>query len=250
VSSNGSPEFGLSGYRKLVTMFAERGYRFGGYEDVEEGGRTVIMRHDVDLCVQRARRLAEAESEMGVSASYFFLVSTEFYNLHARDCARSIKAISDMGHQVGLHFDVAAYDTEPENLAAHARAECEALSGVTGEPVEIISFHRPLPHLQGMKEDFAGRVHTYQPRFFSEIDYCSDSGGTWAYGHPMDRESIKRGAPMQLVTHPIWWTGEAGDSPVQRVRHLFKERTAVLRSELQRNLAKGPFSGDWLEQLG
>ena len=47
-----------------------------------------------------------------------------------------------------------------------------------------------------------------QPRFFSEMGYCSDSRGLWRYGHPLNHEAVEKRRSLQLLTHPIWWVSD------------------------------------------
>ena len=207
------------------------------------------MRHDVDLCPDKALCIARIEGDLNVGSTYFFLVSSEFYNIFAPDSLRCLHAISSLGHEIGLHFDAAPYDHGPPAMDAFAEAECQALAAATGRPVEIISFHRPVPYLRGMPDNLGGRSHTYQPKYFNDIEYCSDSAGEWSHGHPFDRQAFMNGKALQLVTHPIWWADEIGLDPKERIRRFFAQRLSRVKLELRSNLTKGPFVGNWIEQI-
>ncbi|MBT3172708.1 MAG: hypothetical protein HN333_14900, partial [Rhodospirillaceae bacterium] len=79
-----------------------------------------------------------------------------------------------------------------------------------GRSVPMISFHRPAPALQGREGRIAGRMHAYEPRFFREIGYCSDSRGAWRHGHPLDHAAVVKGKALQLLIHPLWWITPPG----------------------------------------
>lgn len=191
-------------------------------------------------------RIAEVEKDLGVHSTFFFLVSSEFYNIHSLDTVLSLRKIKDMGHHIGLHFDSAMYDASEIHEAAEA--ECQSLAQVIGD-VEIISLHRPIARLQGASTDLAGRPHTYQPQFFFDIDYCSDSAGEWAHGHPLNRNAVRDRRALQLLTHPIWWADDMATSPVEKIVRFYSDRAEFLRSELQRNLKKGAFAAPWINEV-
>jgi hypothetical protein len=194
----------------------------------------------VDVSLELASKLANAERQAGWCATYYVLVTSDLYNIHSASSRSLLRSILDAGHEIGLHFDATVHADADEahyaELEAAARRECVVLGDIIETPVESISFHRPVRFLQGLDGSFAGLPHAYQPHFFRDVEYCSDSDGAWNYGHPLDRQSIKTGQPMQLLTHPVWWTAEPGLSTPDKVDALLRRRTAWLRSELARNI--------------
>src|SRR6185312_17230429 len=73
--------FSLDGYRQLLRSLKAIGYRCATFSDVDPAGRDMVLRHDVDLCLDSAVRLAEVEAEEAVQSTYYVLLNTEFYNL-------------------------------------------------------------------------------------------------------------------------------------------------------------------------
>ena len=65
--------------------------------------RDVILRHDVDLSLDAALRMAELEAEAGAAATYFLMTRSEFYNLDAPSGVEAIERLRELGHRVGLH---------------------------------------------------------------------------------------------------------------------------------------------------
>ena len=77
-----------------------------------------------------------------------------------------------------------------------ADRECTIPVALIRQPVDLISFHRPPRRVLGLLRPIAGRHHTYEPRYFREFGYCSDSTRRWQYGNPTDREAVKKGVPF------------------------------------------------------
>ena len=64
--------FDLAHYRELLEAARAGGYRFALFEGEPAAGRP-LLRHDVDLSLDAALRLAELEAESGVAATYFLM---------------------------------------------------------------------------------------------------------------------------------------------------------------------------------
>lgn len=205
-------DFTRAAYRELLTAFLDRGYRGRRFEDAEPGDPDLLLRHDIDLWPDAALEIARIEAELGLSAEYFFLLNSPLYDLSATENRSVLRELRDLGHGIGLHFDAALYPDEKPVLDAEADRECRVLEDISGVSVTLISFHRPSRALLGVADPIAGRAHTYQPRFFSEMAYCSDSRGAWRHGHPLSHPGVAEGRAVQLLTHPIWWATDcAGD---------------------------------------
>ena len=228
-------DFTYESYGELLQAFLERGYRVCGFEEADPDARHLIVRHDIDMSLKLAEPIAEIEADLGVSAVYFVLVGSELYNPLSNASRRSLEKIRSSGHEIGLHFDAACHDNALESLDAGADEECRILELATGEPLRVISFHRPIAELQGLGRPLAGRRHAYEPRFFTEMGYCSDSRGAWHYGHPLEQEAVLQGRAMQLLTHPIWWTENFIDGPLPKLERFLGERRHLIEAELAEN---------------
>ncbi len=136
--------FTEAAYGDIVDL-ARATYRFAGYR--ERGTeRHVLWRHDVDLSVHRALRLAEIECGKGVTATYFFFLHSAFYNLMEPAVRQRAKRIAALGHAVGLHFDAANYSGKAwtsESLEPQLATERDLLATLLDRPVEAVSFHNP-----------------------------------------------------------------------------------------------------------
>ena len=166
----------LAAYRALLEALLERGYRARPFDQAEPSRTDLVLRHDLDMSLDAALPTARIEQELGLVATYFILIRTEMYNPFSQRGLAAIKGLTEMGHEVGLHLDASLYD---KDLDAGADRECIILEAVTGQPVRFISFHRPGEGLLGLPRQVASRDHAYQPRYFLEMGYSSDSRGGW-----------------------------------------------------------------------
>lgn len=175
--------FDLEHYRELLDAARAGGYRFGRFEGEPEPGR-VYLRHDVDLSLDAAVRMAELEAAASVTATYFLMSESVFYNLASREGEAALGRLRALGHRVGLH-------------AVHPRAELDERF----DPV--LAWHNPEPKYMTASVD--GAANAMAPRFFVPGRYRSDSNQRWREGCP--HEGLARGEFewLQLLTHPEIW---------------------------------------------
>ena len=178
-----SCDFSLDHYRELLDAAAAGGYRFAHFDRAPEAG-DLLLRHDVDLSLDAALRLAELEAEAGASATYFLMTESVFYNLASSEGTNALDRLRALGHRVGLH---AVYPT--------ARLDDRF------DPV--VAWHNPEPEY--MSEPLAGAVNVMQEGYFDPPTYRSDSNHHWRFGCP--HEELRAGTfPwLQLLTHPEIW---------------------------------------------
>ena len=229
-------EFTPAGYRALLSAFAERGYAVRGFADVAPEAQHLILRHDIDVSIEATLAIAEIERDLGVGASYFVRLRSGLYNPFEPANRDALLRLRVMGHEVGLHFDASLYGEDEAQLDAGAERECTVLEQMLEAPVTMISFHRPARALLGLERRFAGRAHAYEPRFFSAMGYCSDSRGGWHHGHPLQHAAVAAGRALQLLTHPVWWTGRPDADVTARLEDFVAARAAAMRHELSANI--------------
>ena len=61
--------------------------------------------HDIDFSVKEAYKIALIEKDMGIKANYFFMLSSNTYNPLSNENRSYIERISNLGHEISLHFD-------------------------------------------------------------------------------------------------------------------------------------------------
>jgi hypothetical protein len=219
-------------YKLLLSAMLDRGYSAVPLDAINSSSKVMFLRHDIDLCPARALAMARQEAELGLTATYYFLVSTQLYSIATKSVRSVLSEIRAMGHEIGLHFDAAQYSFEGGNLDDHAAEECQILEACSGSSVKSISFHRPTPEFLNRAGTIAGRRHCYEPSFFSDIAYLSDSNGGWHHGHPLGHPAIAAGKAIQLLTHPIWWVNAHPISTIATMRELHMELRGRLHSDL------------------
>lgn len=184
-------------YRKLIETFLRSGYSFELFDGRYSAEKTVFLRHDIDFSMEYAYKVATIDQSLGVSSTFFVLPNSELYNLYSKRSFNLVNEIIEMGHDVCLHVDLDILN-KLEMVAAcfqmyypHAKAN-------------VISLHQPgkMPPNYCLPK---GVIDVYSSRFFSEIEYASDSGGEWKYECPLYRPAFRRKESFQLLTHPIWW---------------------------------------------
>lgn len=217
-----SMEFTYSVYETLLQDLFSAGYDFNGYEG-PLSGKSTVLRHDVDWSPRKAVKMAEIEADMDIASSYFFLITSQFYNAFNEETRAKIERILSLGHDVGLHFSTHQYwqgeeMPEKEMVAVKVNSERRALSGLLEEKVDVVSFHNPPEWV--FREEYEGFVSTYEPRFFEEIEYTADSNQRWRENPPLQSELPDR---LQLLVHPVLW----GDNDADVIERLREERNHV-----------------------
>src|SRR6476646_9616402 len=94
--------FDLDHYRELLDAAKAGGYRFAFFDHQPAAG-DLLLRHDVDLSLDAALRLAELEAEANAQATYFLMTRSVFYNLASPEGERTLARLRELGQRVGLH---------------------------------------------------------------------------------------------------------------------------------------------------
>lgn len=215
------------GYRNLIRRFICRGYRDSFFVSDFDKKNTVFFRHDIDLCLIKARNIAFCEYEEGVKSTYFVLLDTEFYNPFSNEGRKILREIRSFGHEIGLHFDAAPFN-DTQALTQRVDQECDMLESIIDAPVRVVAPHRPEPDFLGNPDAICGRIHPYQPSFFSDIQYVSDSLGGWTRDHPIDCSAFREGSAIQLLTHPYIWTTAPHLSQTERIQETLYQKFNAL----------------------
>lgn len=194
-----------------------------GSSDADEGRKEILLRHDVDLSVEAAVRMARIESELGVGATYCVLLTSPLYNPLDRETRRALHEIESLGHEVALHFSTHEYwasEAPPGGPAIERRVqEQRDVLGTVVSPTRTVSFHRPPEWV--LDRDFDGFRNTYAPAAFSDVGYVADSSQRWR-DEPPAVEALPD--TLQLLTHPGLW-GEADEGFDARVERAITEAT-------------------------
>jgi hypothetical protein len=198
----------LDAYGTLLD--AARGFRFAHFDREPQEGE-IFLRHDVDLSLAAAARMAELEAARGVSATYFLMTRSVFYNLASTEGERLIARLRDLGHRVGLH-------------AVHPHVDLDDRF----DPV--LAWHNPDPEF--VNDPVDGLVNVMSPPWFDRAHYRSDSNQHWRSGDPTEALAAREFDWLQLLIHPEIWAF-AG----QTMRETMESMLAVERDERWTQLA-------------
>ena len=199
-------EFTYQAYRELLTLLCEQGYGFTDYHRYGDKPRCVILRHDIDQSLSAAEAFAELEAGCGVTSTYFVLLRSDFYNAASRASLEALRHIWALGHEVGLHFDEAAYGRElsPEEVQQAVVKECGILSALLEAPVSTVSMHRPSKATLEGDYKIPGIVNSYGQTFFHDFKYLSDRRRNWR--EPV-LDIVRSGeySRLHILTHAFWY---------------------------------------------
>jgi len=201
-----SCSFDLGHYAEILEAGKVGGYRFAFFGDGPERG-DIYLRHDVDLSLDAALRMAELEAEHGVRTTYLLMTESVFYNLASTEGAHAVARLRDLGHSVGLH---AVYP----NVALDERFD------------SVVSWHNPQAEYMG--RTIPGATNVYAEPFFLPPTYRSDSNQHWRSGCP--HEELRGGGfPwLQILVHPEIWVYEGATMGLTMRAMLNAEKTRRL----------------------
>jgi hypothetical protein len=97
-------DFTMAKYGELCRVLLGAGYTpvtVYQYLTDPPGGRTVVLRHDVDRKPENALKMAELEHALGVCSTYYFRHPATFV-------PEVIGRVQALGHEVGYHYEVLA----------------------------------------------------------------------------------------------------------------------------------------------
>ncbi len=220
----------LGSYDDFLTAFLQQGYDSFFFPELNLEERQLALRHDIDFDTNFALQTAVIEAELGIKATYFFLLRSSFYNIFSPQDYDNVYKIKELGHSISIHFDPLLYEDFHKGLAQ----EVEIFRKHFDTEVEVISIHRPNDFFQKYDTPIMGIEHTYQNKYFRDIKYFSDSTGVWRFGHPHDSEAFSNRQPLHVLIHPIWWMVR-GASNLDKLRTYYASRTQHLKSEFYNN---------------
>jgi hypothetical protein len=175
--------FDLAHYRELLEAARAGGYRFAFFDHEPQAG-DLLLRHDVDLSLDAALRVAELEADAGAAGTYFLMTRSVFYNLASPEGERAVARLRELGHRVGHH-------------ALHPHVDLDERFD------RVVAWHNPDPEF--MREPIDGAVNVMQAPWFDPDHYRSDSNQHWRSGCPHEELAAGRFEWLQLLTHPEIW---------------------------------------------
>jgi hypothetical protein len=244
---NASGGFTLEDYRRFCAVALELGFAFRTFDQPPGPGATVHLRHDVDNLPRAVLPLAELESKLGITSTYFFMLRHENYNLLADEASWVVRRVVELGHRLGLHVVLSGRQVEADGgLAEAIQADAQLVGRIGGAPVEVFSIHNP-----GLVEDMAievpGLVNAYSGPFFEDIDYLSESHLHWRHGLPEDVLAAGGPVPYQILVHPYSYVEDLRDDRQLLLRFLADRVADLLVVNQDHHPTLGPDPIDLVE---
>lgn len=160
----------------------------------------LVLRHDVDVSLLPALRMAQIDHDLGVRSTYFIWLSSTIYNpLEGRNISM-MKQICALGHEIGLHYDLTQYEHYERSDVDALNTEIRILENLIGRKINSISCHAPRgPILFVGTSDY---VSADDPRL-RDI-YVHESRKLWTV---KTLSALLNDHPrrVQLLTHPCHW---------------------------------------------
>ncbi|TQD27259.1 hypothetical protein [Methanolobus vulcani] len=142
--------------------------------------KSVVLRHDVDKWPQNALLMAQIESKFNIKSTYYFRAQNNVFN------PQIIKKISDLGHEIGYHYET-MHKAKGDEESALQIFEANLCKFRDICKIETICMHgNSLSKWNNLDlwkhynyKDYNIIGEAYLSFDFSQILYFSDSGGTW-----------------------------------------------------------------------
>jgi len=196
----------------------------------------VFIRHDIDVSPRIALRMAMIEQKHGIRSTYMVMNRPFSYSLNNPDHIDFLLRISDLGHDLGLHYVPTEIDREYDKegiMKMKIAGARELLESKIGKPINSVSFHIPSKELINGSLIIGDMVNAYSKELMK--NYISDSRGVWREGNPIDRLSVDDSEVTQVLVHPIWY----GDNHLiaeERIQEFFDEEVEMNKDKFSQRL--------------
>lgn len=230
-------EFTFAAYEKLVGLLKKKEFVFSDYHNYKKNDKTVILRHDIDVDIKKALEMAELENSLGITSTYFVLISSDLYNVFSKKNESLLKKICSLGHTVGLHFDEVKYEDDSD-IVSNIEKEADILERCLAQEVTTVSMHRPSQ--KTLNSDYRIKngsvINSYGTEFFKEFKYVSDSRRNWREDVCQIVNTGGGYNRLHILTHPFWYDIEEKSmkqSLSDFVSHAVEERYGTLSENIR-----------------
>jgi hypothetical protein len=207
------PTFNLFSYEALLDGLANSGYTFCKVSEIgnQTSGYLAFLRHDVDSHILGVEQMAIVEAAHRIQATYYILLTSHFNPLYP-DNQCILRQIRDLGYEIGLHYDMETYPTDPGHARQHLDWEVNILSEVVGEPIRTICMHQPHKGQADPFQEITDYVNPNNPRYREGLLYISDSCRAWRDESLLTCFGPNPPRRLLLTIHPeLWLDGTVSD---------------------------------------
>ena len=131
-------EFTYDSYKQMIEILL-KDYKFitfqNAYKYLKKKTPFVVLRHDVDISIEKALKIAEIDNSYGIQSTFFLLISSDTYNLHSKRGIDFANRLLDHKMEIGLHFDIF-------NGSGNIIDDINVLEKVVREKINVVSHHR------------------------------------------------------------------------------------------------------------
>jgi len=224
-------DFTLRHYEEILKTAQNEGFTFKFFIKPSSNlnQKVIYLRHDIDVSLENALKMAQLEQKLGVVATYFVRVHSSFYNPLHSNALNTLKEISKLGHQFGLHYDGEIQESfSKKQIEKILSREYDFLNNFFSLN-RAVSFHRPIPKLLGLNlENF---ISTYSNYFFNKMEYISDSNRELKRGCILDFIKNHSLNNIQILIHPFWWN----EKPLN-LKELYKKLLSIKKAQIEKEM--------------
>jgi len=198
-------DFTLKAYEEYLKSIQGNDFRFVTFSEMMQenirSGKICLIRHDVDRKPDNALQMAQLEHSMGIKASYYFRTKKTTFKKSV------IRAIHELGHEVGYHYECLS-DSKGNMAEAHEEFGIQLARMRDIVPVSTISMHgRPLrpfdnrdmwkdpQHHSLLINKFGLLGEVYLDVDYSDIAYINDTGRNWLSNVSNRRDKVDSNIP-------------------------------------------------------
>ncbi|RLD51731.1 MAG: hypothetical protein DRI97_15300 [Bacteroidetes bacterium] len=175
-------DFTIKTYKRLLIALRDAGYIFQPFADFIEkpAGKSIVLRHDVDERPKNALKMAKAEHELGIRATYYFRI------VKISNAPDIIKQIVALGHELGYHYeDYSACNGEMDNAIRQFEENLDYFRSYY--PVKTVCMHgssmsdhdNRLLWKENSLKDFGLIGEPYLSVDYDKVFYMTDTGRCW-----------------------------------------------------------------------
>ena len=240
-------DFTRKKYIQLLSTLKDCGYEFVTYATYCSGNlpeRFVILRHDVDLKPMNSLNLATIEEKTGVKATYYFRTVPESWD------EGIIKAIQQMGHEVGYHYEsLTTCKGDIQKAFADFTKNLEQLRMLV--PIKTVCMHgspRSPYDSKDIWKDYDYRDlkiigEPYLTTDFSRVLYLTDTGRRWDGYKVSVRDKI---TGFQEKWNAIGWSFHSTDDIIKALQENRLPNQLMITTHPQR---WSDFGYGWIKEL-
>ena len=103
--------------------------------------KQLILRHDIDFCIESAYKIAKMEYKEGIQSTFFMLLNSPFYNIFSDDEHELVSKILEMGHDLGLHYFIPEKITIKKNQIKHIINQTKIMEILFDIKIKVLSPH-------------------------------------------------------------------------------------------------------------